>query len=365
MLPGIGLPMLTAILENVPEHLEANRNEEKAKGLLELARGQGMGEAHANGRREAARAGNAQKGPEMHKAQAGRGQIGPAPAAHDVAKRAGHGNGKANGRGCAHGGMHGHVAISHEGHGKGTAANAHKAGNHADHAAGGRCPHGARHAAAGLWLVFGNHFCGNGKEEADEKDFQEHGGQMGGDEAAKKGAQQYARRNVAENVPAHRAAPVVGKRAGNGGEHDGGQGSAQGQLLHILRRHALGWENRHQHGHDHRSPAHAEQTGKHSNHRAAAKIDDDRKQHGISPFAKSSAWPALIKSKSATRSTWFFALQRGPIQLAWPHETAAGFKIQFAFSVSIPRLTGLFFAQKGVEACLTTTIAGHTRTCWM
>ena len=98
---------------------------------------------------------------------------------------------------------------------------------------------------------------------------------MGGHQTAQEGAQQDAGRDVAKDVPVDGTAFVMGPAAGDGRDHDAGQRGAQGYLLHIFGRDALTGKDRHHHGHDDDTAAHAQQTGKHTGHGAAAQIDKD------------------------------------------------------------------------------------------
>ncbi len=92
---------------------------------------------------------------------------------------------------------------------------------------------------------------------------------MGGDQAARKSANQDSGSYAHEDIPVHRAAFVMGAGAGNGSEHDAGQGCAEGQLLAVLRRDSVVWKNGQEHGHDDRAAAHAEQPGQNPDYGAA------------------------------------------------------------------------------------------------
>jgi len=109
-------------------------------------------------------------------------------------------------------------------------------------------------------------------EEDHEERLQKTGGQLGRDPGAEKGAGQDPWGDAPHDPPLHRSPGMVGAQAGDRGEHDAGQRSAERQVQDVVSRQPLCAEDEGQYRHNHDPAADTQQTGQYPRKRAQGKI---------------------------------------------------------------------------------------------
>ncbi len=139
----------------------------------------------------------------------------------------------------------------------------------------GRAGQGAR----GLRLFVEQHLGGREGHKGGEQQGQPFAFEQGEHtQAGQRCAEHDARRQQLDDVPAHRAALVVGTHTGQRGEDDGGHGGGDGHLDREVGRHAPPTQDDGEKGHHDHAPANAQQAGQKTGAQAeSGQLDDQQR----------------------------------------------------------------------------------------
>ena len=203
----------------------------------------------------------------------------------DVAQCAADGDGEADGGGGADGVAYRYVAPDEEGHDDGAAADGDQAAEPAGERAGERHACQAGQLARSVRTLVDQDLCRGEIDEQREEDAQSACGNMRGKQGAQCGAEQDAGRDMAHDLPVHRAVLVVFAHAGHGREYDGRHGGAEREMHRVFGGEVLRIEHQQQHGHQHQSAADAEQSGQKSGNRAGNQIGRDTIPSVLAPVS--------------------------------------------------------------------------------